>query len=156
MDGLHGMGLGSKLCLVLCKYRLPIGGFLLIESLNHTTSLALGPKFLSIAGKDSFTLNQILTNLSHLGLAVDLSNDSRCLGLGSKLCLVLSKDCLPIHGILLIKLLNHMVSLGLGSKLCLVLSKDCLPIHGILLIKLLNHMVSLGLGSKLCLVLCKY
>merc|ERR1712159_860412 len=122
LNHMVSLGLGSKLCLVLCKYRLPIGGFLLIESLNHTTSLALGPKFLSIAGKDSFTLNQILTNLSHLGLAVDLSNDSRCLGLGSKLCLVLSKDCLPIHGILLIKLLNHMVSLGLGSKLCLVLS----------------------------------
>merc|ERR1712196_573796 len=70
------------------------------------------------------------------------------LGLGSKLCLVLSKDCLPIHGILLIKLLNHMVSLGLGSKLCLVLSKDCLPIGGFLLIKLLNHTTSLALGPK--------
>merc|ERR1712196_579180 len=87
LNHMVSLGLGSKLCLVLSKDCLPIHGILLIKLLNHTTSLALGPKFLSIAGKDSFTLDQILTNLSHLGLAVDLSNDSRCLGLGSKLCI---------------------------------------------------------------------
>merc|ERR1719313_337091 len=90
------LGLGSKLCLVLSKDCLPIHGILLLKLLDHMVSLALGSKFLSIAGKDSFTLDKVLNDLCHLCFAVDLSNDFRCLGLGSKLCLVLSKDCLPI------------------------------------------------------------
>merc|ERR1719506_3318582 len=129
---------------------------LLVKLLDHAVSLGLGPELLSIAGKHSLAINEVLTDLGNLSLLVDGSNDLGGMRFAPELRLVLCKYRFPISGILLVKLLDHMVSLGLGPELRLVLCKYRFPISGILLVKLLDHMMSLGLGPELRLVLCKY
>merc|ERR1712093_730079 len=150
------LGLGPVLRLVLCKYRLPISGILLVKLLDHAVSLGLGPELLSIAGKHSLAINEVLTDLGNLSLLVDGSNDLGGMRFASELCFVGCEYCFPISGILLVKLLDHMVSLGLGPELRLVLCKYRLPISGILLVKLLDHMMSLGLGPELLSIAGKH
>merc|ERR1712093_612847 len=150
------MRFAPELCFVGCENRFPISGILLVKLLDHMVSLGLGPELLSIAGKHSLAIDEVLTDLGNLSLLVDGSNDLGSMRFAPELCFVGCENHFPVSGISLVKLLDHMVSLGLGPELCLILCKYRLPISGILLVKLLDHMVSLGLGPELRLILCKY
>merc|ERR1719506_2109420 len=110
---------------------------LLVKLLDHVVSLGLGPELLSIAGKHSLAINEVLTALGNLSLLVDGSNDLGGMRFASELCFVGCEYCFPISGILLVKLLDHAVSLGLGPELLSIAGKHSLPISSILLVKLL-------------------